>query len=614
MKLKTVILKNFRCYKEETRIDVGNFAAFIGKNDIGKSSILEALEIFFNSELVKFEHLDRCVHGDNKKVCIGCVFTDFPSEIVIDVKANTTLKDEFLLNKDGDLEIHKIFDCSVQKLKINNFAVASHPTAVSVDDLLLLKNSELKARLEVLNIDKKGVKLTSNPSIRKKIWQNSKDLNIAEKYIPLDMEDAKKIWTRVEEKLPTFALFQADRKSLDADAEVQDPMKLAVIEALKASQKTLNEITKAVEERATEVANRTVDKLREMNPKLAKELRPYFKSEPKWETLFKLSLTGDDQIPINKRGSGVRRLILFNFFRAEAERKRKELDAPSIIYAIEEPETSQHPSNQKMIVDALLELSEQENCQVIITTHVPGIASLLPVQSLRYICEGDKGEVCIQYGIEDMYKIIAKDLGVLPDKRIKVLLCVEGPNDICFLEHISRILNGHNPAIPDISNDPRIAVIPLGGSTLRQWVQEYYLKGLNLVEMHIYDCKPETNQSLCEEVNNRNDGSWATCTKKLEIENYLHPGTIKEFYNIDLDYDDNTDVPLLVARTLHEASDSNVGWDILDEESKKSKMSNVKKKLCDAVASKMTYEYLLERDPDKEVEEWFTKIVETANR
>ena len=49
MKLKAVVLKNFRCYHKETHIPIGDFTALIGKNDIGKSTILEALEIFFMS-------------------------------------------------------------------------------------------------------------------------------------------------------------------------------------------------------------------------------------------------------------------------------------------------------------------------------------------------------------------------------------------------------------------------------------------------------------------------------------------------------------------------------------------------------------------------------------
>jgi AAA15 family ATPase/GTPase len=38
-------LANFRSYKDEVTIDLN---VFVGKNDIGKSTILEALDIFFN--------------------------------------------------------------------------------------------------------------------------------------------------------------------------------------------------------------------------------------------------------------------------------------------------------------------------------------------------------------------------------------------------------------------------------------------------------------------------------------------------------------------------------------------------------------------------------------
>ena len=53
MKLKTVYLKNFRCYKDEVSIEFDELTTFVGKNDIGKSTVLEGLEIFFNNDLVK---------------------------------------------------------------------------------------------------------------------------------------------------------------------------------------------------------------------------------------------------------------------------------------------------------------------------------------------------------------------------------------------------------------------------------------------------------------------------------------------------------------------------------------------------------------------------------
>ena len=52
MKLDSVVLKNFRGYRDEIRIDIGSLTAFIGKNDVGKSSVLDALEIFSTTMLL----------------------------------------------------------------------------------------------------------------------------------------------------------------------------------------------------------------------------------------------------------------------------------------------------------------------------------------------------------------------------------------------------------------------------------------------------------------------------------------------------------------------------------------------------------------------------------
>ena len=55
MKLIGIELENFRCYKDKIHISIDNLTTFVGKNDIGKSTILEALEIFFNNQTIKCE-------------------------------------------------------------------------------------------------------------------------------------------------------------------------------------------------------------------------------------------------------------------------------------------------------------------------------------------------------------------------------------------------------------------------------------------------------------------------------------------------------------------------------------------------------------------------------
>lgn len=57
MKLKLITIENFRCYKYCISVAFDDLTTFVGKNDIGKSTILDALEIFFNNDTVKIDNL-----------------------------------------------------------------------------------------------------------------------------------------------------------------------------------------------------------------------------------------------------------------------------------------------------------------------------------------------------------------------------------------------------------------------------------------------------------------------------------------------------------------------------------------------------------------------------
>jgi len=77
---------------------------------------------------------------------------------------------------------------------LNGFAVADHPVNDQMDDLLFLKNADLKRRAAALNIDENDMDRRSNPSIRSAIWSSANPLAREPKELPLDKEDAKKIW------------------------------------------------------------------------------------------------------------------------------------------------------------------------------------------------------------------------------------------------------------------------------------------------------------------------------------------------------------------------------------------------------------------------------------
>lgn len=403
MRLKKVIISNFRNYRFSTTIDFNDLIAFVGKNDIGKSSILEALDIFFNSGngVIKLDQNDiNKFNKDNGNdiISITAIFDDLPVSLTIDVSNPTSLESEYLINSEGCLEVCKKYP-NAGKEKV--YIKALHPTNPNCSDLLVKKITDLKRDLgEIPCADK-----TKSAEIRKSIWANySNDLRLNEIEIDVSKEDAKNIWDQIKNYMPMYALFQSDRKNSDNDSEVQDPLKEAVKQILQNEQIVvkLNEVAIEVESKLKEVSRRTLEKLREMNPSIADSLNPVIPSTEnlKWSDVFKnVSITGDNEIPINKRGSGIKRLVLINFFRAEAERRKNERNVPNIIYAVEEPETSQHPEHQRKLIEAFKALAALDKTQVVITTHSPGIVKLLEFENLRLLRSIDS-----QVSIEAIHK------------------------------------------------------------------------------------------------------------------------------------------------------------------------------------------------------------------
>jgi predicted ATP-dependent endonuclease of OLD family len=391
MKIKTIKIKNFRSYNDEVKIEFGDLTAFVGKNDIGKSTVLEVLDIFFNDgkgaiKLDKEDVNKQALANDDTETIFSVCFEELPTRIIIDSTNQTTLYDEYLLNTNNQLEIIKKYS-NGGKEKV--FVKAHHPTNNTCKDLLLKKNTELQKIIKDNTITCSNQ--TINAVMRSAIWKHyNSDLQLADVEIDVTKGDTKSIWDKLQTYLPLYSLFQSDRKNSDGDNEVQDPLKEAVKQILNdATLKTkFDEIATEVKSKLQDVATRTLAKIQEMNPEIANSLNPVIPATDslKWTDVFKsVSITGDENIPINKRGSGVKRLILLNFFRAEAERRKTEENIPSIIYAIEEPETSQHTEHQKKLIKAFLNLSNTANTQVIITTHSAALVKELEFQHLRLV-------------------------------------------------------------------------------------------------------------------------------------------------------------------------------------------------------------------------------------
>ncbi len=635
MKLKILKLKNFRSYATETNISISDLNVIIGKNDVGKSSILEALDIFFNH---KPDKNDLSIINDDSQIEITCVFNDLPKTLILDDSVETSLKEEFLLNEDEELEIKKKFAVSRSgSVSEEAVIVCQYPNNENLKDLLSKKRTTLKLQFEELRIDSGGIDQRRSKELRNAIrnyYYPDGDVQTIKKEIKIDgkldnEDNRKKIWTSLKTHLPIYSLFFVDKPLNDQDADIQDPMKEIIKEVL--NSKTiiplLEQLKDAVQTASSTMADKTIDKLNELDSGLAETLRSNFPKEPSWNSIFKLTLEDERGVPLNKRGSGMRRLVLLSFFRAQVENRRAK-SAHNIIYALEEPETSQHPDFQLMIVNALKELSETNNAQVLFTTHNSNLAKEIPKESLRYVYLENDG-IHVESGTNpdgtdntDIIDRIIETLGALPDpkNKVKVLIFVEGENDVNGLINYSKLLHDHDRSIINLENNDTVAFIPTGGSQLKYYIEKKYLDGLQQSQVHIYDSdKPEYIRSV-EELNSEgNPYKIGFNTNKRELENYLHHEAINECYQevgIEINLTeilDTDDVPEKVARAVHTASGC-AEWEAISSDpvkndaKQKRKISKAKHHLNHKAIKKMTIERLQNRNGYEEIKDWLDRI------
>lgn len=516
MRIRSITIENFRGYKNTTNVQFDNITLVVGKNDVGKSTIFEALDIFFGNRKADKNDLNIHCNADDK-ISISVEFDNLPQEIDIDEGAKTNLKSEFLLNRNSYLEVKKLFNPNSPTTPPKISVICEYPK--DKQNLLTLKNSELKALAASAKIEDSKYNKSINNSIRRAIW-DAEELELTTTELEIDKEDGKKIYSKIEEEMPLYTLFSADRKNSDQDSEIQDPIKNSVKEIVKELSDKLDPIKKDILERIDKITQGTIEKLKEMNPEVADSLRPV-SEKPAWEKAFNVTIESDG-VPLNKRGSGVKRLVLINFFREEAERRKKEKAKNNIFYAIEEPETSQHPDWQKKLFEAFDELSADGSTQIGLTTHHPELAGLVNLPNIRLIEKTNEG-IKVKQGAETNFKEIANTLGVLPKiDGVKVCFCLEGPNDIKFFQGIAKVFEVD-------SNSEKILWLSMGGETLKDYVTSGCLDVLNVPQIHFYD--QEADQKYKDSVEElKKKGHWAKLTNCISTENYLHPTIYKKIW------------------------------------------------------------------------------------
>ena len=328
----------------------------------------------------------------------------------------------------------------------------------------------------------------------------------------------------------------------------------------------------------------TLKKLKDFNPEIASMLSVEMQDKP-LESIFSYEFKSDSDIPLNKRGSGIKRLFLLSFFLADSER----VDNANMIYAIEEPETSQHPDFQKLIIETLQKISQNPNRQILITTHTPEIVKMVNKDNIIFI-KNDNGDRKIFQKENLVIKDVANTLGILPYVSHKGVLFVEGETDIKFFKK----LNDKFDSLKQIFDMETITLIPLyGGGNVDTWFKQDYLKESNIKQVFFKD---KDNKEYQQSQSN-NDNIKGITTKKREIENYFPINIIEEYFKNKYDISD------LFSQESRDNWDNEDIAKLIENKIKKIKEQDIKSQFyCEEIWEKLNENNINGFD---EIKEWF---------
>jgi predicted ATP-dependent endonuclease of OLD family len=551
-RIHSITIRNYRPFKVLEEMKLDQTVTIVGKNDAGKSSILRAIQLFFE-EKPKIEEED--VHdgaASNEDVTIEIAFTSLPQTIQIEDGIDTTLQEELLLDQEGHLRIQKTYpriDLSKTQISLITWDFQDSFFA----GLAALKESELnkKCREKDIDVMEAGRGIT-NKHKRSKLRAKAKADGIPLGRYKLYLPQNSDLWRCIKSFLPDFQLFESEIKTDIGEASFQSQFRPVVKMAAEQTDvaDARDKFTKTIKTALQKEVDKIFERLkRHTDDLVALRAEPVFS----WDKAVNIQIYGKDNAGTDKslerRGSGIRRLLMVAFFQYLAEKQDE--NTSNFIFGIEEPENNLHPALQRELVNSFRQLADK-GYQIIVTTHSPVFAGASPVEDLKLIVRERGVAKSIQYPDLSMDKI-AEELGVEPSDQItgyKACVFVEGGSDVMFWKTVASKLKegGYVQANFD---EKGIGFIPVGGDNLKYWIDLRAMKKLNRRFGVVVDSdrKNKTDdipkrkldwKKKCEE-----DGGIFYILRKRESENYLHPNAISRLGKSLQQYDDFTDMKKL---------------------------------------------------------------------
>lgn len=540
MTVSKIKISNFRGIDNIQTVPLSRFSSIIGKNDSGKSIVLNALASYL--DVKSYPIVESDFNDLSKEIIIECSFIDDNLRDKLENKIKSKIKKadglEYFLN---DI---LIANTVVIQKKISKAGKAFSEINILIKDyvdndfsfLYEKDDNEISHILSKYNIEIPVEGKGRNSKLEKiqyiKEHCEAEGVEVELKYI---LDEYK-----IDTLLPSVELFVSDY-GLEADTKFKTNSVSEIQEFFINETRDDESRLKQVEKDIQEEMNKEADLIKNYMSDYTSDLND-IKISPtiNWKDAIKsvdvsFQFEGDSKpIPMTHKGTGYRRLFMVARFRYLAEKNKGQ----DVIYLIEEPETFLHPSAQEDLLNSLTNLSEDS--QIVITTHSPVFAGHTNYESL-ILCQKNTQSIYSNGNSAnkiDFIHSIVDEIGIRPYFNLvdtfEKILFVESNNDADFYDILSKKILEKG-----LHGNEKILILPFGGESIDSFINIDYFDKSNRDLFLIIDSdkqnteqKQEVQKSRVNEFNERNKGN-AYLLNKSCIENYYHPRAIERLYGLE---------------------------------------------------------------------------------
>lgn len=391
MKIETVRIENFRSFKDET-ILLDNYVCFVGSNGAGKSTVFNALNVFFRqykdskTDLSKLSESDFHHKDTSKEIRITVTFTDLSDQAKSDL-SDYVRQDKLIVtsiarydaateraevkqygNRLGFENFRRFFDAEKRGDKVADLKNIYSQLQSEYNDLRIAttKQDMISALQEYeAHYPEQHALIQSEDQF----YGATKGTNRLSPHIQWVFIPAAKDATEESEESKTSALglllSRTVRSQVSFDEKVKnikDSTKQQYQELLEKEQSVLDGISSSLHKRLSDWAHPNLQArvLWKQDPDKS------IKIEEPW-AYIKIGERGFEG-DLSRFGHGLQRSYMLALLQEVASIDDE--NAPTLVMCIEEPELYQHPPQARYLAETLIELSETGS-QILLCTHNP---------------------------------------------------------------------------------------------------------------------------------------------------------------------------------------------------------------------------------------------------